>query len=142
MGHGWRRVSLAMTVEAAFRIGTTGFFAAATQAFRNAGPNWLALLLMLTGFPLLTLGLDGLLHAAMRTPNLMLGMIISLALSALASIFDWYIMRRGTLLVGEEASSFLEDLKALPLLILSFLVEPSLWAWRSTRQRFLRSEAD
>ncbi len=142
IGHGWRRASLAMIVEAAFRAGSTGFFAAATQAFRNAKPAWMALLLMLTGFPIVTLVLDGLLHLAMHTPNLAVGMVISLILSALASMFDWYIMRRGTMLVGGEGNSFWADMKALPPLALSFVLEPPVWAWRSTREWFVGSEAE
>lgn len=142
LGHGWRQASVAMLVEAAFRAGSTGFFAAATQALRKAQPAWLALLLMLTGFPLLTLALDGLLHTAMHTPNLAVGMKVSLVLSALASMFDWYAMRRGTLLVGEEANGFWSDLKTLPLLAMSFLLEPPASAWRFTRQWLAGTEAE
>ena len=142
LSHGWRRASLAMLVEAAFRAGTTGFFAAATQAFAHAQPAWMALLIMLTGFPLLALALDGLLHLAMHTPNLAAGMMASLILSALASAFNWYIMRRGALLMGGRASSFLADLKAMPLLAVRFTVSPTVWAWRSTRQLLARSEAE
>jgi hypothetical protein len=141
LGHGWRRASLAMLVEAAFRASSTGFFAAATQAFVKAKPKWMALALMLTGFPLLTLALDGLLHRAMHTPNLLAGMIVSLFISGLASTFDFYSMQRGTLLVGREGNSFGSDLKALPQLILGFVLEPPVWAWRLTLQRLLRSEA-
>jgi hypothetical protein len=142
IGHGWRRASLAVLVEAAFRAGTTGFFAAATQAFVRAKPAWLSLLMMLTGLPLLALVLDGLLHLAMHTPNLAAGMMVSLAISALASAFNWYIMGRGALLVGGEGKSFLSDLKAMPLLALKFTLLPPVWAWRSTRQLLIRLEAD
>jgi hypothetical protein len=141
LGHGWRRASLAMLVEAAFRAGSTGCFAAATQAFRNARPRWLALLLMSTGFPALMLALDGLLHTAMHTPNLAAGMAVSLIISALSSIFNWYAMRRGTLLVGEGGNSFWSDLNTLPALIFSFLLEPTAWIWRSTLQWLADSEA-
>lgn len=142
MNHGWRRASVAMFAEAAFRAGITGFFGAATQSLRNAKPQWMALLLMLTGFPLITLALDALLHFAMRTPNLAVGMIASSILSVLASMFDLHIMRRGTMLVGDEGNSFWSDLKALPPLAMSFLLGPPVWAWRSTRQWFVGSEAE
>jgi hypothetical protein len=141
LGHGWRRASIAMLVEAGFRASSTGFFAAGTQALIKARPKWLALLLMLTGFPILTLVLDGLLHRAMHTPNLATGMIVSLFLSALASLFDWYSMRRGTLLIGDGAKSLWSDLKTLPQLLLGFLLTPPAWAWRST-QRLLSWEAE
>jgi len=142
LGHGWRRASLAMLVEAAFRAGSTGFFAAITQALCKAQPTWLALLLMLTGFPLITLVLDGILHVAMHTPNLVVGMIVSLLVSSFGAIFDWYAMRRGTLLVGGEGSGFWSDLKTLPPLAMSFLLEPPTWAWRSTREWLAGTEIE
>jgi hypothetical protein len=142
LGHGWRRASIAMTVEAAFRIGTTGFLAAGTQAFRSAKPKWMAVLIMSTGFPLLTQALDGLLHEAMGTPNLAAGILASLAFSALSSVFSWYVMRRGTLLIGREGNSLWADLKSIPMLVVGFVLEPPVWAWRFTRQCLIGSEAE
>jgi hypothetical protein len=142
LAHGWRHASFAMLVEAAFRAGITGFLGAATQALRNARPRWLALTVMLAGFPLLSLLLDGLLHLAVHTPNLALGMLVSLLLSALASVFDWYIMRRGTMLVGPEGSSLWSDLKSLPALCGGFLLAPPIWIWRCTCNWLLSSGAD
>jgi hypothetical protein len=78
----------------------------------------------------------------MHTPNLAAGIIASVLISAVASLFDWYVMRRGTLLMGDEGSSFSSDLRSLPPLVLSFVLEPSAWAWRSTLQWFGVSEAE
>jgi hypothetical protein len=141
-GHGWRRASVAMLAEAAFRAGSTGFFAAATQALRYAQPTWGALMLVLTGFPFLTLVLDGPLHMVMHTPNLAAGMLVSLTITAITSMFDWYAMRRGTLLVGDEANGFWSDVKALPPLAMSFMLDPPVWAWRSTREWFAGTETE
>ncbi len=134
IGHGWRRVWLAVIVETTFRIGTAGIFAAATQAFRNTRPEWAAALVILLWIPMLSLVLDGLLHLSVGTPNIGAGMLLSLLVSAASSLFNWYAMCRGTLLVGEEAHSFCSDLKALPGLVLGFLLTPLRW--------ILHSEAD
>jgi signal transduction histidine kinase len=118
-GHGWRRAG-----ETAFRVTTTGVFAAAIQAFRDAEPEWAALGIILAAIPLISLALDGLLHTLLRTPNLAAGMLISLLMSAISSLFNWYVMRRGALLMGRESHSFGADLRALPRLILGFLLTP------------------
>ena len=40
---------------------------------------------------------------------------------AISALFNWYAMRRGTLLVGTEGRAFATDLHRLPVLIVSFL---------------------
>jgi hypothetical protein len=142
LSHGLHRAIVAMIVEAVFRASTTGFFAAVTQALRKAQPTWKALLVMLTIFPAITLALDLPLHLAMHTRGLGRGMFVAILLSCFASVFDLYVMKRGTMIVGAEGRSFLSDLKSLPLLALTFVLEPPVWAWRSTRQWFLGSEAE
>ncbi len=147
LGHGWRRASIAMVVEALFRAASTGLLAAGVQAFRRAKPRWMAVLLILTGFPLLAQALDALVHMAVGTPNLSAAIMVSLIVSAVASVFDWYAMRRGALLMGEEAGSLWSDLKALPSLVLGFILVPGVWVWRLTlqrltRERLARSEAE
>jgi hypothetical protein len=46
--------------------------------------------------------------------------MVSLMLSALSALFNWYAMRRGTLLVGGEGRGFGEDLRRLPRLMFNF----------------------
>jgi len=131
LGHGWRRAGVAVLVETTFRISTAGLFAAAIQAFRNAQPVWAAVLIILVAIPLVSLVLDGLLHAAMGTPSLVAGLAVSILVSAVSSIFNWYVMCRGTLLIGQGASPFWSDLKAFPLLVVGFLLAPIRWVLRS-----------
>jgi hypothetical protein len=142
LSHGLHRAIIAMLVEAVFRASTTGFFAAVTQALRKAQPTWKALLVMLTIFPAITLALDLPLHMAMHTRGLARGMFVAILLSSFASVFDLYVMKRGTLIVGGEGKSFLSDLKSLPLLAFRFVLEPPIWAWRLTRQLLVGTEAE
>lgn len=140
--YGWRRATLAVAVETAYRAGTAGFFAAFIQAIRNRRPTWLAVLLTTGAVPAVSLGLDYLLHLLMGTPNLRAGILVSLIISAITSLFNWYSMQRGTLLVGQEQNSLVMDLCRMPGLILGFLLVPFSWMWRCTRQVFVPCGAD
>ena len=44
-------------------------------------------------------------------------MIASAVFTAFAAAFNLYIMRRGAMLVGEEARPFMQDLSAMPRLV-------------------------
>jgi hypothetical protein len=133
---GWRAVTVAVTAEALYRAGTAGFFAAFTQHFRNRRPVWQAMLLIAVAIPAVALILDCLLHLAMGTPNLRKGMLAATVVSAATSLFNWYSMRRGTLLVGRGGMSLASDLCRLPRLILEFLLEPPLWMLRRWKGLF------
>lgn len=140
--YGWRSVSLAVAVETIYRAGTAGIFAAFTQAVRNRRPLWQAILLMTVAVPVVSQTLDFLIHHLMGTPNLRTGTLVSTIISAITSLFGWYSMRRGTLLVGAEQDSLLTDLCRLPGLILSFILLPPVWMWRFTQQTFATSGGD
>ncbi len=140
--YGWRSAALAATVETAYRAGTSGVFAAFIQAVRHRRPAWLAILLITVAIPAVSLYLDFLLHVLMRTPNLGAGILASLIISAITSLFNWYSMCRGTLLVGQEQDSFGHDLCRLPRLILGFVLAPPAWMWRCTRQVFVTCGAN
>jgi hypothetical protein len=77
--------------------------------------------------------LDALVHHLMRTPNLATGVFLSLGVSIFSSAFNWYSMRRGTLLVGPQARSFKSDLIALPRLIYRFVADPLMALWRNLK---------
>ena len=59
-----------------------------------------------------------------------IGMIASAVFTVLSSAFNLYVMRRGTLLVGEEGNPFTQDLGALPRLALLFVISGAMKAWR------------
>ncbi len=118
---GWRLALSAMFAETAFRVVTSGFYGAVTQAIRKLEPPWLAVMVVLVLAPaavqLLELGV----HWASHTPNLKTGVWVSTVMTAVASLFNWYAMRQGAMLTGKEAKPFLSDLKRFPLLIYGFI---------------------
>jgi len=133
MRHGLQVVAAAGTVEGLFSAAFAGVYASITQAIEDAGPQWAVALLLLIALPAVALLIDACVHHLARTPNLKTGVIASLVISILSSGFNWYSMRRGTLLVGPRAQSFGSDLIKLPVLIGSFLLAPLLIIWRGAR---------
>lgn len=119
---GWRLALSAMFAETAFRVVTSGFYGAITQAIRRLQPAWLAITIILVLAPaavqLLELGV----HLVSHTPNLKTGVLISTTMTAVASLFNWYAMRKGAMLTGSEAKPFWSDLKKFPALIYGFIM--------------------
>ena len=131
--YGWQAVTLAAAVEAGFSAGAAGGYAAFTEAVRYAIPESMVAILLLGVLPLLTLALDALVHYLTHTPSLRAGVLLSLAVTIVSSAFNWYSMRRGTLLVGSGGRPFSSDLASLPMLIARFLAEPFIALWRSLK---------
>lgn len=131
--HGMHSLKMAVLVEAAYRVCSSGVFAGITQAIRNHKPLWRSALCITVLIPAISLWLDYLLHLAMGTPNLKAGIGISLGVSVLTSLFDWYVMHHGVLIVGDNGNSFLSDLRALPGLVGKFLTEPAARFLRNAR---------
>lgn len=119
----WRSVLVAVLVEAVYSSAISGCYGAFTQALRNAEPTWLAGLLITVAMPALLQYADYAVHLAAGTPNLRTGVIASAIFALLSSLFNWYIMRRGALLVGDAGRSFASDMRRMPVLILNFLLE-------------------
>lgn len=134
--YGWHRVTFAVAIETAYRAGTSGVFAGIIQRVRNWRPIWLAALLITVAVPALSQTLDYALHFLMRTPNLRVATLVSLAFTEIASLFNWYSMQRGSFLVGSEQKSLLHDLCSLPRLIAGFGLAPAFWMWRGMQQCF------
>jgi len=131
--YGWQASTLAGAVEAVFSAGVAGVYAAFTEAVRDAVPQSTVATLLLVVLPAIALVFDGLLHYVMRTPNLATGVSVSLVVSVVSSGFNWYSMRRGTLLVGAQARSFTSDLGALPILIGRFVSQPVVFVLRALK---------
>lgn len=134
ISHGWHAAAEATLLEAAYRAGTAGLFAALTEALLRMRPRWLALTTVLAIIPAASLFFDYLIHLSMGTPNLRTGISISFVVSAITSLFNWHSMQHGTLLIGRERRTLRADLKAMPGLIVAFVISPLVWVWRGTRQ--------
>jgi len=119
---GWRGSLAALLTESVFCAVTAGFYGAVVQLLRNAEPEWLTLLFLTTVLPAVFQALEYGMHWLRGTPHLRLAEIVSVVVSGVSALFNFYAMRRGTLLVGGEGGSFGSDLRRLPRLLLGFLV--------------------
>lgn len=114
---------LAMTTEFGFRATTSGFYGALTQAFRLAQPTWAASLTVMVVLPLCTHSLEFLVHWWRETPQLVASLLVSAVWTAFSTLFNLYAMRRGILVVGSGRGTLLDDLRAMPRLMVAFMVD-------------------
>lgn len=120
---GIEAAAAALLTESVFCVLTAGFWGAIVQALRNAEPEWLTAIFLLVVMPAAFQVLEYWLHWIRGTPHLRPAEIASVVMSAISALFNWYAMRRGTLLVGAEGRALGADLRRLPRLILAFLAE-------------------
>jgi hypothetical protein len=99
----------------------SGFTGAATQRFRHAQPAWKARLIILVCIPACLHLAEWTTHTVAGTHGRGRGVLMSVAMSVLASAFNWYAMRRGAFLAGREGQSLLHDLKRLPAIVPGFV---------------------
>jgi hypothetical protein len=104
-----------------------GCYAAVVQYIRNRRPVWLTALIIAVVLPALGQVIEYEVHAWRSTPHRILAVTISSILSALSSLFNWYVMRQGTFLVGSERSSFVGDLRRFPVLLWRFFLVVPRW---------------
>jgi hypothetical protein len=114
----------ALFTECLVCAATAGFYGALVQNLRAATPLWLTGLFLAVVVPAVFQSLEWLLHSLRGTPHLRAAEIVSLGVSVVSSLFNWYAMRRGVLLVGGEGRSFGSDLRSLPGLFLDFVRVP------------------
>jgi len=119
---GWEASLAAVFTESLFCVITAGSYGAIVQTLRNAVPQWLTVCFVSLVVPTIFQVAEYTLHRFRGTPHLRLAEIVSVIISGLSALFNWYAMRRGTLLVGGEGDSFGKDLKRLPRLLLNFLI--------------------
>jgi hypothetical protein len=118
---GWRAAAGALVTESIFCVFSAGFYGAVVQILKDAEPRWLTGIFLTVAMPVTFQILEYLLHWFRGTPHLRIAAIVSLAVGAVSASFNWYAMRRGTLLVGSEAGGFGGDLRRLPRLLFGFL---------------------
>jgi hypothetical protein len=111
----------AMKTELVFRGVTSGFYGALTEAFREAEPPWEAALAVMFLLPLANHSVELLVHWIRGTQKLLPSILASVILTAFSTLFNFYVMRRGVLIVGAERHSLGEDLLKLPRLVVDFV---------------------
>jgi hypothetical protein len=131
---GWRETFAVLLAESAYCAGTAGFYGALVQAIRHAQPAWLTALVITLFLPAFMQGVEYLVHWLRGTHHLHAALIGATSVSAISSLFNWFAMKRGTLLVGNEGMSFQRDLRRLPLLAVSFFIGGPRWLWRQARE--------
>jgi hypothetical protein len=112
----------AFLTESFFCAATAGFYGAIVQFLRSAQPQWVTLLFITLILPAMFQGCEYVLHMARGTPHLRIAEIVSVSISGTSALFNWYVMRHDTLLVGEEGGRFAVDLARLPRLFLGFIL--------------------
>jgi hypothetical protein len=127
MRGGFDAMTGAVLAESAVCAIYAGFYAAVVQYIRNRRPVWLTAFIIAVLLPALGQVIEYKVHTWRGTPHRIIAVTISSILSVLSSLFNWYVMRRGTFLVGNERSSFVRDLKRFPLLLWRFLLLAPRW---------------
>ncbi len=112
----------AMLVEAAFATVAAGLMGAATQRLRAAQPVWATAFIVWLGLPALLLAAQFGWHRALGTPHVRAGLIASFCFASLASGFNGFAMRRGAMLAGTGSASVASDARALPRILLDFVL--------------------
>jgi len=118
LGFGVTTALRAWLVDTAFRIPLVGVSGAIDQAFAEAAPAWAASAVVMVVVPLFSRAIEFLIHWMAGTPELLVGVLTSLAFSAVSNPLTLCAMRRGALLVGGEAEdSLARDLARLPRIV-------------------------
>jgi hypothetical protein len=118
---GFPAAMAAWKTELVFRGITSGFYGALTEAFREAEPPWTAALAAMLLLPLANHSIELLVHWIRGTQNLFSSILASVVLTALSTLFNFYLMPRGALIVGSGRGSLRTDLARMPKLALDFI---------------------
>jgi hypothetical protein len=111
----------ALKTELVFRAITSGFYGALTEAFSEAEPSWAAAVSVALLLPFANHSLELLVHWIRGTHNLYASIVASVVFTAISTLFNFHMMRRGALIVGSGRSSLVSDLVRMPKLALEFV---------------------
>jgi hypothetical protein len=103
-----------MAIEIFFRLATGGFWGSLIQAFRASRPAWLSGLCVVILLPGMAHALEYLALRAGHAPHLAAGMRVSVGISILSTLLNWFLMRRGLLITGAGAGRLRDDFRRLP----------------------------
>lgn len=132
---GWKAAAGAMIAEFIYRTAISGFYGSVTQSFRHAEPAWAAGLFVMVVLPLTSHTIEFAVHYFRGTPQLLPSIIASVTFTIFATMFNYYAMRRGVLVVDEGRGSMLDDFKAMPRVLGGFLLAGPAALWRVARVR-------
>lgn len=124
----------AMLTEFGYRFFLSGGVGSVTQALRKCEPVWAAALSASVVIPAVSHMVEFTVHYLRGTPRIGASVSASIAFTILSALFNLYVMRRGVLVVGAERKSLLEDLAALPGLLVGFAAAGPLVLWRMIRR--------
>ncbi len=79
--------------------------------------------------------MEFLVHWAHGTPKLKASILVSVGVTAVSTLFNWYAMRRGALLVAGEGDSLGRDMRRMPRIIAEFVAAGPLALWRAAFDR-------
>lgn len=124
----------AAAIEFALFATVAGFTGALTQRVRFLHPVWLRVLFVVVLIPAILHGSEWLVHGLAGTPSRKTGVIVSICMTVVAELFNFYAMRRGVLVAGSEGGSFGHDLRRLPAVVAGFVAWPFVSLWRLARK--------
>jgi hypothetical protein len=133
LSSGWRAAFGAMAAEWMYRAISSGFYGAITQHISEVDPEWEAAVCLIVLLPLFSHSIEFLVHWLRHTPNLKTSIISSISFTVISTLFNFYAMRRGAMVVGANAASLGSDLRAMPRVIAGFVAAGPLWLWRAVR---------
>lgn len=128
--HGAKAALGALLAETVFCALGVGLYNALVQSLREAEPLWLTGVLLSVVFPGCVQVGEYVMHRLRGTPHLHAAVIASLCVSSVSTLFNWYAMRQGAMMVGRQSSSLGADLRRLPTLIFGFVALPVQWVLR------------
>jgi hypothetical protein len=126
----------ALFTELTFRGVVSGFYGALTEAFRFAEPEWAAALVVMILLPLAGHSAEFAVHFLRGTAKLRAGMMASVCFTAISTVFNLYVMRRGALITGSGQQSLGSDMKRMPRLIAGFLACAPLAVVRCSQRKW------
>lgn len=118
----WDSAVNAVVTELLYRALMAGTLASVSQTFRHVQPAWQGSLLVLVALPALSHGIEFTVHSLRGTERLHASIAVSILFTICSCVLSYWLHRRSTLIVGEGARPFREDLLHLPLTVFDLLV--------------------
>ncbi len=125
----------AVATEFGYRILFSGGVGSLTQALRRCEPPWAAALSISVVLPIISHLVEFTVHFLRGTARLKTSVGVSIAFTILSALFNLFVMRRGVLVVGTEGKTLLQDLAAMPRLIVQFVAFGPVILWRALHRK-------